>query len=471
MIRRSGGFVKAYIGVLVLAVICCLLLVGAVAGTVLSAGDYGAQAAVDREAAARQVRAEFVHAWQGYKKYAWGHDALMPLSRQPRDWYGQSLALTPIDSLDALILLGMKEEAEATRRYIDASVSFDKDVSVSNFEITIRLLGGLLSAHQLTQDPRLLELAEDLAKRLLPVFDSPTGMPYRYVNLKTGKTSGADSNPAEVGTLLLEWGTLSKLTGKPVYYDKAKRALVECYKRRSKIGLVGEGINVETGAWTSPESHISGAIDSYYEYLFKAWRLFGDEECGRMWRDSIQAVQRHLADRRPSGLWYRHVRMETGQPIATRFGALDAFFPALLALSGDLTSARDLQDSCFRMWNVAGIEPEDLDYSTMQIVDAGYPLRPEIIESAYYLRYMTGDARYLDMGRTFLASLVKWCRTDEAYAALSSVESKTKKDEMESFFFAETLKYLYLLFAPDSTLDLRGVILTTEAHPLRRTWK
>jgi mannosidase alpha-like ER degradation enhancer 2 len=456
---------------LVLAMICGLWLAGAAPGSAILARDRESQAVADREAAARQVRAEFLHAWGGYKKYAWGHDALKPLSKQPRDWYGQSLGLTPIDALDALILLGMNEEAEATRRFIDTSISFDKDVTVSNFEITIRLLGGLLSAHQLTADPRLLELAEDLAKRLLPVFDSPTGMPYRFVNLKTGKTQGADSNPAEIGTLLLEWGTLSKLTGKPIYYDKAKRALVECYKRRSKIGLVGEGINVETGAWTSRESHVSGAIDSYYEYLFKAWRLFGDEECGKMWRDSIEAVQRHLADRRPSGLWYRHADMESGKPIATRFGALDAFFPALLAVSGDLASARDLQESCFRMWNVAGIEPEALDYSTMTVTDAGYPLRPEIIESAYYLRYMTGDARYLEMGRTFLSSLVKWCRTDEAYAALSSVESKTKKDEMESFFFAETLKYLYLLFAPDSTLDLRGVVMTTEAHPLRRTWK
>ena len=449
----------------------CLLLALSLVAAILAPPDAAAQPGIDRAAMAAQVRAEFAHAWKGYKTYAWGHDALMSLTKQPRDWYGQSLALTPIDSLDSLILLGMKEEADATRKFIDTSVSFDKDVSVSNFEITIRDLGGLLSAHQLTGDPRLLELAEDLAKRLLPVFDSPTGMPYRFVNLKTGKTSDPVSNPAEVGTLLLEWGTLSKLTGKPIYYDKAKRALVECYKRRSKIGLVGEAINVETGAWTNRESHISGAIDSYYEYLFKAWKLFGDEDCHRMWQESIAAIQKYLADRRPSGLWYRHADMETGKPISPRFGSLDAFFPALLALSGDVASARDLESSCFKMWNVAGIEPELLDYSAMTIVDGRYPLRPEIIESAYYLRYMTGDARYLEMGKTFLDSLVKWCRTDEAYAALTSVETKTKKDEMESFFFAETLKYLYLLFAPDSTLDLRNVVLTTEAHPLKRTWK
>jgi len=114
-----------------------------------------------------------------------------------------------------------------------------------------------------------------LGKRLLPAFNSPTGMPYVFVNLKTGAVKGEVSNPAEIGTLLLEFGTLSKLTGKPIYYDKAKRALVELYNRRSPIGLVGSGINVETGAWTDTTSHISGLIDSYYEYLLKASLLFG----------------------------------------------------------------------------------------------------------------------------------------------------------------------------------------------------
>ena len=100
------------------------------------------------------------------------------------------------------------------------------------------MLGGLLSSYQLTNDKRLLDLADDLGNRLLPVFNSPTGLPYVYVNLKTGQVRDPKTNPAETGTLLLEFGTLSKLAGKPVYYEKAKRALVETLKRRSSIGLV-----------------------------------------------------------------------------------------------------------------------------------------------------------------------------------------------------------------------------------------
>src|SRR5437764_4733557 len=156
-------------------------------------------------------------------------------------------------------------EAARARSLIVSDLSFDRDIYVKNFEITIRLLGGLLSSYQLTGDKRLLSLAEDLGNRLLPVFNSATGLPYVCVNLRTGRTRDPVTNPAETGTLLLEFGTLSKLTGKPVFYEKAKRALVETFKRRSPLGLVGESINVETGAWTNTYSNICGVFDQYQE--------------------------------------------------------------------------------------------------------------------------------------------------------------------------------------------------------------
>ena len=419
---------------------------------------------------ARQVRGEFLYAWNAYKQYAWGHDELKPLSRSFKDWYGTSLYMTPVDALDTLVLMGLNDEADKAREAITKNLSFDQDIEVKNFEITIRLLGGLLSSYQLTGDKKLLALADDLGTRLLPAFNSPTGMPYMFVNLKTGKTRGAESNPAEIGTLLLEFGTLSKLTGKSVYYDKAKRALTELYNRRSKIGLVGSTVNVETGAWIDPTSHISGGIDSYYEYLLKSWLLFGDKDCEKMWKTSVQAIHKYLADSTKNGLWYAQVDMNTGKKISTHFGALDAFFPAVLARAGELESARRLEESAYKMWTTFGIEPEEIDYKTMKIASPGYPLRPEIIESAYYLSFYTKDARYTEMGSTFLLSLVRFCKTDSGYAALKNVETREKNDSMESFFLAETLKYLYLIYAPRETLDLNKVVFNTEAHPLRKTW-
>jgi ER degradation enhancer, mannosidase alpha-like 2 len=189
-----------------------------------------------------------------------------------------------------------------------------------------------------------------------------------------------------------------------------------------------------------------------------------------MWETSVKAINKYLADSTKSGLWYGQADMNTGKRISTQYGALDAFFPAVLARSGDLERARKLQESSYKMWITFGIEPEVLDYTTMKIVSPGYQLRPEIIESAYYLSFFTKDQRYQDMGSTFILSLVRYCKTDAGYAALSSVETKSKRDSMESYFLAETLKYLYLLFAPRDTLDLNKVVFNTEAHPLRRTW-
>jgi len=141
----------------------------------------------------------------------------------------------------------------------------------------------------------------------------------------------------------------------------------------------------------------------------------------------------------------------------------------VLVLAGDGRQAAELQESSNRMWNIAGVEPEQLDYAKMQITAANYELRPEIIESNYYLYHATHDPKYLAMGKTYFDALVKYCRTDEGYAALSDVRSKKQKDSMESFFFAETLKYLYLLYAPESTLEFDSVIFNTEAHPMKRS--
>ena len=416
---------------------------------------------------ALRVRAAFLESWAAYRKHAWEHDELKPLSRSFKDWHAESLLITPVDSLGTLLLLGADAEAAEAKQLIVEKLSFDKDISVKNFEITIRILGGLLSAYEMTGDERLLRLADDLGTRLLPVFESPTGMPYMYINLKTGKVSGAKTNPAEVGTLFLEFGTLSRHTKKQVYYDKAKRALAEMYKRRSKIGLVGEEIDVESGQWVSTGSHVGGGIDSYYEYLLKGWLLFGDEDCRTMWRESVRALNRHLADEAPSGFWYGQVDMHTGKRTASEFGGLHAFLPAVLALGGDLPRARRLQEACLKMWNVAGVEPEVLDYRTMKVVHPGYPLRPEIMESAYYLHVYTGDRRYLDMGRTFFEALMKHCRTDSGFTTLKNVTTKEQGDLMPSYFLAETLKYLYLLYAPES-LDFDKVIFNTEAHPFRK---
>ena len=423
---------------------------------------------IENEKTARLVKQEFLHAWNAYKKYAMGHDELKPLSKTAFEWYGSSFYMTPVDAFDTMLLMGLKDEASETKKLILDSLSFDKDIFVQNFEITIRLLGGLLSAYEFDGDKKFLTLAEDFGNRLLPVFNSKTGMPYVYVNLKTGKTKNEINNPAEIGTLMLEFGTLSKLTENNEYYNKAKNAIIQVYKRKSKIGLVGTTININTGEWQNTESHISGMIDSYYEYLLKSWLLFGDNDFKEMYDSSIIAANRFLPDTTDSRIWYGKVDMNTGKRTNTTFGALDAFLPAVLSLGGDLNRAESLQESCFFMWMHFDIEPEEFNYKSMEITYPDYVLRPENIESAYYLYHFTKDNKYLKMGEMYLNSIMKYCRLEEGYASLKSVVTKQKADKMPSFFLAETLKYLYLLFADESTLDFSKIIFNTEAHPLKR---
>ena len=269
--------------------------------------------------------------------------------------------------------------------------------------------------------------------------------------------------------------------------------------------LSGAGLSLAVITKVSPldkDSHISGAIDSYYEYLLKCAILFDDQDCWRMWEDSIAAINKYLSDdvkKESLGflgkipykeLWYGHSDMNIGKRTATTYGALDAFFPAMLALSGDLNRARLLQNSSYKMWMKHGIEPEEINYTTMEVVSPGYPLRPEIVESTYYLYHyasigspglptligrsdgaVTSREKYQQMGEMMFRDFVKYCRTDEGYAALKSVVTKEKSDSMQSFLFAETFKYFYLLFAPPRTLEFDKVIFNTEAHPIRRKFR
>jgi hypothetical protein len=346
-------------------------------------------------------------------------------------------------------------------------LNFKKDMEVQLFEVSIRFLGGLISSYELDGDPRFLNLAEDLGKRLLPAFKSPTGMPYRYINLKNGKTRDPLSNPAEIGTYLLEFGKLTQYTGDSIYYKTAKKASFEVFNRRSTIGLVGTTIDVNTGKWVNTESQIGARIDSYYEYLFKAWLLFGDMECKAAWDTSNAAIIKYLYVKIPTGAFFRRVDMNTGQETHPYYGALDAFYAGILALSGNLTLAENIQQGNTYMWVKFHIEPEEFNFRNDSVIDPGYPLRPENLESCFYLYRMTKDDQYVRLCKRMIDDIISKCKTSCGFAAVKDVRTMELEDSMESFFFAETLKYAYLIFAPESTLDLSKTVFTTEAHPLK----
>jgi mannosidase alpha-like ER degradation enhancer 2 len=425
---------------------------------------------VTQEDMAARVKMEFLHAWNGYKTYAWGHDGFRPVSKTYYDWYGTPFYLTAVEALDTMTLMGLTEEADSTREFIATHLSFDRDVYVNVFEFTIRIMGSLLTNYQMSRDHRLLDLADDLGRRMLPAFITGTGLPYLEVNLKTGAARGELSNPAAAGTLLVEFGSLTAMTGKGEYYNSAKLALLALYQARSEIGLVGDGINVRTGEWTKTDSHLDAGIDSYLEYVLKCGLLFDDSDCKQIWLTHYEAINKYLLDSSATGYWYGHADMNTGKRTKTWFGALEAFYPACLVLFGDIDRAERLMQSCFAMWCRYGIEPDEYNYVTGKAEKPRYYLNPEIMESAYYLFQTTHDPVYQNMGKVFLDSLVTYCRTDEGYTELDNVVTKVKRDRMEPYFMAETMKYLYLLYAPPEVLPFDKDIFNTEGHPIRKAW-
>lgn len=417
---------------------------------------------------AEQVKAETKRSWEAYKQYAWGSDVLLPISKGAENWYEEPLYISPIDAYSTLKVMGLDEEAAEVETYIIDSVRFDKDIFVKVFEVNIRVLGGLLAMYQYSENEQVLQKAIDFADRILPAFDSPTGVPYYWVNLKTGAVKGEKVNVAEAGTYLLEMGILSHFSKNPVYYQKAKRSTQAIFDRRSPLDLIGQDINVETGEWLNTSSHICAGIDSYYEYLYKGWVLFQDPDLKAMWDTSIVAVNKYLPETKDSLLWYGRVDMNTGERVSSVVTLYDAFFPALLALSGDLDRADAVQTTWNWLWNRYGLEPMAYDYAAGKPTYPVYDLNPEIIESAYYLYHFTKDPKYRAMGEKYFSDILKYCKTEIAFSAVENVETMEQRDYMATFFFAETMKYFYLLFREDGGFNFDDYVFTTEAHPFRR---
>lgn len=413
---------------------------------------------------AEEVRNETLRTWKAYVQCAWGHDNLKPLTKGYEDWYDESLNISIIDAYSTLHLMGFEEETHRIERYVIDSLSFDQDLDVKVFEVNIRVLGGLLNMYYQTQNDTLLQMAQDFGDRLLPAFESPTGLPYFHINLKTGQPSGNTINVAEAGSYLMEFGLLSYFTENPEYYQTAKRATKAVFDRRSEIGLVGRDLNVETGEWTIIESMAGAYVDSYFEYLYKAWLLFGDPELKTMYDAHIGPINRYLTDSDGDLLWYGKSDMETGKRTATDITLWDAYLPGLLALSGDMPRAKKAHNAWDAVWNKNGAVSFSYDYQKDSVLNPYFQLNPEVLESAYYLWHLTGDSTYYQRNVKYFEDLKTHCQTPVAYAHLNDITTKEKDDKLATFFIAETLKYLYLTFSDTTSVSLDSHVFTTEAH-------
>ncbi len=292
------------------------MLAGGSASLIAAAAPRKHFSAHDWHALGNDVRREMRWSWHNYRQHAWGKDQIKPISGGSEGFplKNHHLGLSLIEALDTLWVMGLDEEFRDGVDWVKRNLDFDVDGEVSVFETSIRLVGGLLSAWHACGDPVLLAKARDCADRLLPSFaESPLGIPHRFINLRTGALRGQETNPAETGTFIPEFGFLSQATGDDRYRKAAKKALVSMFERRSKIGLLADSMDCMTGEWKSRRATIGPPSDSYYEYLWDGWDLLGDRDCLAMYRTCTAAILRHQPQTIGGRLWFVDVDFETGK--------------------------------------------------------------------------------------------------------------------------------------------------------------
>ncbi|KAJ4962716.1 hypothetical protein NE237_022655 [Protea cynaroides] len=435
-----------------------------------------------------KVKEAMLHAWTSYEKYAWGQDELQPQTMNGVNSFG-GLGATIVDSLDTLFIMGLKEEFQKAREWVANSLDFNKDYEASVFETTIRVVGGLLSAYDLSEDNVFLEKARDIADRLLPAWDTSSGIPYNRINLVHGNPhnpgwTGGESILADSATEQLEFIALSQRTGDPKYQVKVENVITELQKNFPDDGLLPIFINPQTGR-TSYSTITFGAMgDSFYEYLLKAWIQGNKTEAvshyREMWETSMKGLLSLTQKTTPSSFTY--LSEKNGGSISHKMDELACFAPGMLALGsfgygpGEaqkfLSLAEELAWTCYNFYQSTPTKLAGENYffhagQDMSVGTSWNILRPETVESLFYMWRLTGNKTYQEWGWNIFQAFEKNSRIESGYVGLKDVNTGVKDNMMQSFFLAETLKYLYLLFSPDSIISFDEWVFNTEAHPLK----
>ncbi|CAB1319566.1 unnamed protein product [Coregonus sp. 'balchen'] len=379
-------------------------------------------------------------------------------------------------------------EFEEAKTWVSTELSFNKNVDVNLFESTIRILGGLLSTYHLTGDTLFLDKAKDIGTRLMPAFNTPSKIPYSDVNIGKGTAHPprwtSDSTVAEVTSIQLEFRELSRLT-QDTRYQKVHKL------EGKQDGLVPMFINTNSGQFTHLGVFTLGArADSYYEYLLKQWIQGGKKETELLedYLQALEGVKKNLLKKSSPNRLTFVGELSHGQ-FSPKMDHLVCFLPGTLALGAHhglpadhMELAKQLMETCYQMYAQmeTGLSPEIVHFNMhegsirdvdVKLADRHNLLRPETVESLFYLYRFTKDRKYRDWGWEILQNFNKYTKVSTGgYTSINNVrdpEYPSPRDKMESFFLGETLKYFYLLFSDDPELvSLEKYVFNTEAHPL-----
>uniref|UniRef100_A0A8C9VFE3 alpha-1,2-Mannosidase n=1 Tax=Scleropages formosus TaxID=113540 RepID=A0A8C9VFE3_SCLFO len=362
----------------------------------------------------------------------------------------------------------------------------------SLFEVNIRYVGGLLSAYYLTGAEVFKKKVVELGEKLLPAFNTPTGIPRGVINLGSGTSwswgwaSAGSSILAEFGTLHLEFVHLTELSGNPVFTEKVMNIRKVLNKIEKPHGLYPNFLSPVSGNWVQHHVSIGGLGDSFYEYLIKSYLMSDktDEEAKKMYYSAMDAIEANLVQKSPGGLTY--IAEWRGGILDHKMGHLACFSGGMVGIGADdgeltkrqhyLDLAAEITHTCHESYSRSATKlgPEAFRFdagaeaTATRLSDRYYILRPEVIESYMYMWRLTHDPKYRQWGWEAVEALEHHCRVEAGFSGIRDVYATTvSHDNMQqSFFLSETLKYLYLLFSDDDLLSLEDWVFNTEAHPL-----
>ncbi|KAF3703041.1 Mannosyl-oligosaccharide 1,2-alpha-mannosidase IA [Channa argus] len=441
-----------------------------------------------------KIKEMMKHAWDSYRSYAWGSNELRPVSKQGHssNLFGSIKGATIVDALDTLYIMEMFDEFNAATDWVEKNLDFNVNAEVSVFEVNIRFVGGLLSAYYLSGKEVFRRKAVELGEKLLPAFKTPTGIPWALLNLKSGIgrnwpwASGGSSILAEYGTLHLEFMHLNKLSGNPEFAQKVMNIRKVLNHLDKPQGLYPNYLNPNSGQWGQHHVSVGGLGDSFYEYLLKAWLMSDktDEEGKKMYYDALQAIETNLIRKSSSGLTY--IAEWKGGLLEHKMGHLTCFAGGMIALGADgapsektghqMELAAEIARTCHESYSRTALKlgPEAFRFdggveaiATRQN-EKYFILRPEVIETYMYMWRFTHDPKYREWGWEAVQALEQHCKVEGGYSGIRDVYASTPNhdDVQQSFYLAETLKYLYLLFSDDDHLPFDHWVFNTEAHPL-----
>ncbi|KAJ2817437.1 mannosyl-oligosaccharide alpha-1,2-mannosidase, partial [Coemansia furcata] len=445
-----------------------------------------------------QVKAATKYAWDAYARDAFGSDEYHPLSNRGENMTQAGVGYFIADVLDTLLLTGLTDEYKQGREYLASTLTFDQPGTVSLFETTIRVMGGLLSAYHLTgeTDTKLLHLADELGDRLAWSFDTETGIPPETAQLRPdGRPRAYLSSTAEVATLQLEFRYLAKLTGKQKYRRYVDRIMDVMFKAPKYDGLVPIYMDAMSGKFSGSEIRLGSRGDSYYEYLLKQWLQTRQSESAfhTEYEEAMEGVKKYLVTVSPSQklTYVGEIQQATSDTPhfnpkmdhlvcflagnlalgATKGRALSDIPPAQLSARNreDLILARELADTCMHMYldTKTGLSPELVYFRHIDPVtgkeayfnkddqliqpegdilarsnDRHSLLRPETVESLFVLWSITGEEKWREHGWRIFSAIEKWAKLPAGgYTSLRDVTAvpPPREDKMETFYVSETL--------------------------------